>query len=313
MAARVGLGAEPVLVAGVGQSALAEARAAGLQAALAAKAGLGDTPAKLVVVFAARRQVVPELVAGVGEVFDAKLIHGGEGYSPVSGAGNFTDQGHNIANGVAVLALGGALEVTVATDAVRPDDKAERFVLNGQRLGEQLKPAASKPAKGRLLFTFGNQHVGDNQPMVGGLLKALGENLPAVGAANGGPTAKEIVAGKIVTGVNVVVLLRGEFTLGVAMATPGGDLVAKTGDALKTACAARTGTPALVLMFNCGGRRGELVKQQKLADEFAKMKELVPTAPLFGLYGGGEVVTERCGVAAKGVGYSVATAALFGE
>lgn len=292
------------LVCGTGQSSLADPKAAGVEAALQAKAALGATAPKLVVVFAARKQVGPELVAGVATAFDKAIIYGCEGYSSVTAAGNFSDQGHTIANGVSVLALGGVSEFTVVSDAV----EGKGFAASGKRIGEQLK---GKP--GKLIFTFGNQHVGDNQPFVAGLLETLGATIPVVGAAAGGATAKEIVKGEIVTGVNVAVLMNGAFRVGVGLAGGNGDLVAKSDQSLRAALKDTATAPALMLVFDCGGRRGELVKQKKIADEFAAMKKLVPTAPIFGFYGGGEIGTDSTTACSKGVGFSVAAAALFVE
>jgi hypothetical protein len=301
-----------VLACGTGQSALPDARLAGAEAAHLAQAALGGAAPKLVVVFAARRMVGAELVAGVAEVFDRSLVYGGEGYAPVTAAGNFPDQGHTITSGVAVLALGGGVDVHTVVEAVRPESGQNAFAACGQRLGEQLR-AARQSAPSRLILTFGNQHVGDNQPLVEGLLKALGTTVPIVGAAAGGSDAKEIVQGTVTNGVNVAVLLQGNFKLGVGLSGGGTNLVANTEQALTAACKAQPGKPALALVFDCGGRRGDLVQQKKIADEFTVMKKVVPEAPIFGFYGGGEIGTTDAAVPSRGVGFHVAAAALFTE
>ena len=97
----------PALLSGIGQSAAETPLAAGTEAALGAKTALGATPPKIVVVFAARKFLVPELIQGVAASFDKALIYGCERYSPITAAGNFADQGHTISHGVAVMALGG--------------------------------------------------------------------------------------------------------------------------------------------------------------------------------------------------------------
>lgn len=301
------------LVAGTGASTLADARAAGTEAAKRARIALGDEAPKLVVVFAARRQLTPELVDGVAEVFDKALISGCEGYAPLSAAGNFADQGHEIKSGVTVLALGGEVGVKVVADIVRQEDGKDGFAACGRRIGEQLKAAVTAASGSKLIFTFGNQHVGSNQPFVEGLLKALGVNVPVVGAAAGDGSAREIVQGKLVTGANVAVLISGNFKLGVGLSGGNGDLVAKADESLTKAVKAQPGKPALLLVFDCGGRRGELFKQKKLADELATMRSIVPDVPLFGFYGGGEIGTAALSEPARGVGFSVASAALFAE
>lgn len=305
--------ASRALVAGTGASTLADPKAAGTEAAKLAKAALGGESPKLVVVFAARKQLTPDLVSGVAEVFEKALISGCEGYAPLSAAGNFADQGHEIKSGVAVLALGGKADVKLVADVVRKEDGKSGFTMCGQRIGEQLKTAVAATSGSKLIFTFGNQHVGSNQPFVEALLKALGSNVPVVGAAAGGGSAKEIVKGDLVTGANVAVLISGNFRLGLGLCGGNGDLVAKADESLTKAVKAQPGKPALVLVFDCGGRRGELFKQKKLADEFARMQAIAPEVPLFGFYGGGEIGTATLTESAKGVGFSVASAALFAE
>jgi hypothetical protein len=301
------------LVAGTGASTLADARAAGAEAASRARTALGDEAPKLVVVFAARSQLTPELVDGVAEVFDKTLITGCEGYAPLTAAGNFADQGHEIKSGVAVLALGGEVGVKVVADIVRPEDGKDGFAACGRRIGGQLQPAVAAASGGKLIFTFGNQHVGSNQPFVEGLFQALGTNVPVVGAAAGDGGAKEIVRGKVVTGVNVAVLLSGNFKLGVGLSGGNGDLVAKADESLTKAVKAQPGKPAMLLVFDCGGRRGDLFKQKKLADELAAMRNIASGVPLFGFYGGGEIGMAALTEPAQGVGFSVACAALFAE
>jgi|GEM_PF-3272814 len=118
-------------VCGTGQSSLANPKSDEAEAVRQARAALGASPSKLVVVFAARKQVGPDLVAGVATSFDKATLYGHEGYSPVTAAGNFPDGEHTIANVVAVLALGSSTEVTAVSDTVE---------------GNGLPPAASASA-----------------------------------------------------------------------------------------------------------------------------------------------------------------------
>jgi len=306
----VACAAEKIAV-GVGSSANEEAKVAGEEAAHMARDLLGGKDAKIVIVFSARRQLCPELVGGIALVFDKNIIYGCEGYSPLTLAGNFADQGHDIKNGVAVMALGGDVRVTAVSDRViKSDDRRKSFSECGKRIGEQLKAAVDVDAHGRIIVTFGNQHAGDNAPFVEGLTGVAGNGVPVVGAAAGGDGAKEIVKGEIVTGVNVAVVLTGAFNVGVGLAGGGGDLVKKTEESMSAALKAAGGTPVIGMVFDCGGRRGELVKQQKIAEEYEVMQRLAGVTPIFGFYGGGEIGTASCGTAAKGVGFSVATAVL---
>ena len=304
------VGAEtPALLSGIGQSAAETPLAAGTEAALSAKTALGATSPKIVVVFASRKFLVPELIQGVAASFDKALIYGCEGYSPITAAGNFADQGHTITHGVAVMALGGSATVTVATDTVATGKDKARFTASGARLAKGLVRDPAAP--GAIILSFGNQHVGDNQLLVDGLWPALGSQIHLLGVAAGGDAAKEIVRGEIVSGTNVALLIQGDFTVGTGLA--GGNkeqTVAKATEALTAAQAGKADKPAdLVLVFDCGGRRGTLVKAQQIAPEFAAIRSATGESPLFGFYGGGEI--GMLDGKPTGVGYHVSAAALW--
>lgn len=302
------------LIIGVGSSANESPKLAGEEAAKKAKDGFGGKDAGIVVVFSARRQLCQELVDGVASVFDKKLVYGCEGYSPVSLDGNFAEQGHDIRKGVAVMAIGGNVKITSASARIeKSEDRKKDFEAGGKRIGEQLKSAVDMDAKGKVMVTFGNQHAGDNERFVAGLTGVIGHGVPVVGAAAGGDGAKEIVKGEIVSGVNIAVVLAGDFNVGVGLAGGGGDLVAKTEESMTAALKAAGGRPVIGMVFDCGGRRGELVKQQKIAAEYEVMKKLAGTTAIIGFYGGGEIGTPAVGSEPKGVGFSVATAVLSVE
>ena len=302
------------LTVGVGSSANDNARSAGEEAARSARAALGTGEAKLVLVFAARKQVGAELVAGVASQFDKALIYGCEGYAPVTAAGNFPAQGHTIKSGVAVLALGGEFTMTVATAAVaKTTDRQQGFAECGRKIGEQLKPALGAPTAGRVILTFGNQHVGTNQPFVAGVTELVGSGIPVVGAAAGGDAAQEIIRGELVKGWNVAILLTGKFTVGTGLAGGKGDLVGKADEAMAAAMTAAGNRPVLGLVFDCGGRRGDLVKQGKITAEYEAIKKRAGNVPFFGFYGGGEIGVPAAGAAAQGVGFSAAMAVLSVE
>jgi hypothetical protein len=304
--------AESPLAVGVGQSSEPDARKAGAAAALAAKTALGATPAKLVVVFAARRQLDTNLVAGVASHFDKTIITGCEGYSPLTPVSNFADQGHSIKSGIAVMALGGAATIRVVSADVGDikGNRKQAFLDNGRTLGAALKSSLATAPQGRVILTFGNQHVGDNQGFVDGLREAAGSPTIVVGAAAGGPDAREIIRGEVVRGHNVAILLAGDFKVGTGLADGKQDLVGVTRNALTKALETAEGTPVLGLVFDCGGRRGELIKQGILAAEHQAIQKLLGKAPFFGFYGGGEIGTAAAGEAPRGVGFSVAAAVI---
>ncbi|MEI6646151.1 MAG: FIST N-terminal domain-containing protein [bacterium] len=297
---------------GTGCSEAKNAKEAGAEAAARAKAAWGEGTPKIVIVFAARSLVKQELVDGVAQYFDKALIYGCEGYSPVTTVGNFAELGHTIPHGVVVLALGGEVSMTVASEpVVAGSDKKAAFSSNGEKLGVALKSAVEAAKQSRLVISFGNQHVGDNQPFMDGFYKGTGVVLPVVGAAAGGQGSKEIVKGEIVTGVNVAILLAGNFKLGVGLAGGNDKLAAKATDAFTSATKEHGSKPIVAFVFDCGGRRGNMFKQKELADEFLFMKKMVPEASIFGFYGGGEIGTVALDQPSKGVGFHIAVATIY--
>lgn len=303
------IAADKAVIGGVGHSVQMDAKAAGAEAATAAKAALGVTAPRVVIVFAARKQLGPELVEGVASIFDKDLITGCEGYAPLTRLGNAADQPHNADHAVAVLALGGTATFTVAGEAVTAKGK-DGFADCGRRLGTALAPALRNDG-GQVILTFGNQHVGDNQPFVEALAAALGRPVPVVGAAAGGGGAKEILKGAVVTGTNIAILIQGAFTTGTGLAGGPGDLVAKAGRSVDAALMAGNGRiPDLTLVFDCGGRRGELVKARTIAAELEAITARTKESPLCGFYGGGEIGMADA-TTPKGVGFSVATAMIW--
>lgn len=309
--ASTNLTAAPIIATGIGQSQAQDPATAGQEAARQAKLGLGDTAAKIVIVFAARPQLNAQLVEGLGQVFDSSLIYGCEGYAPLSPYGNFADKGHAIDAGVSVLALGGDVAITPVSATTTGPGKHHEC---GRTIGQLLTEACQAGSQGKLMVTFGDQHVGDNQPYVDGIHTVIDKTIPIVGSAAGTGEAKEIVRGKIVDHTNVAILISGDFKVQVATNGGGGDLVAKTQSSMSTAFAEIAGmTPRLAFIFNCGGRRGEMVKQKTITHEFEAMKQETNSCPFFGFYGGGEIGPVTTGQPSQGVGFNVAVAALWAE
>lgn len=312
MVALCGLTHAQALKVGTGISENQDARMAGNEAAAQAKQAFGEGSPKIVIVFAARSQVKPELVEGVAQHFDKALIYGCEGYSPVTQAGNFAGRGHTIPQGVAVMALGGEVAVTAVSAPVQPGaNKKAMFVACGEQLGAALKEPLAAAKQNKIVLTFGNQHVGDNQPLMDGFYKGIGAVIPVVGAAAGGQGSKEIVKGEVHTGVNIAVLIAGHFKLGVGLAGGNDDLAGKATEAFTHATKTHGKKPAVAFVFDCGGRRGNMAKQNILAAEHQNMKSVVPETPFFGFYGGGEIGTEALDKPSKGIGFHIVVATLY--
>jgi hypothetical protein len=307
--AQTAMAGEPLKV-GTGLSGSADAEEAGRVAATAAKTQLGETPPKAVIVFAGRKQLTPELLKGVGSVFKAGMIYGCEGYGPLTSQGNLDAK--KDADGVAVLAVGGDISVATVNEKVAGKEPQD-FVACGEAIGRKLEALNDPKLPGKVILTFGNQHVGDNAHYVKGLTSVLGHDIMLVGAAAGDGEAKEIVAGNIVQGENVCVLIQGDFTVKSAVETGQGKdgLIASAGKAMTSAFQADQ-KPLLVFIFDCGGRRGDLLANEVLDDEHAVMKKVAGEVPLFGFYGGGEIGTPN-GKAPVGVGYHIATCVIHAD
>jgi hypothetical protein len=295
---------------GTGISGDTDGAKAGAAAAQKAKAGIGKVTPKLIVVFAGRKQLTPAMVDAVATVFDKQLIYGCEGYSPLTDQSNLHQQGHS-ADGVAVLALGGDVTVTVASGSTKvPGGR----VKGGEAIGAALKAAALAAEDGKFLLTFGDQHVGkDNKDLVQGLQNQLGKKLLMVGAAAGGGHAKEIVAGKIVTDTNIGILIAGAFKTSAAMSGDKKDFAETCKTVMTKAVGDKKDKVKLAFVFDCGGRRGGMVQQKALKKEFDYMKASLGEAPFFGFYGGGEVGAKDNHSPSQGVGYSIATAVILAK
>lgn len=297
---------------GIGMSSLDDPYKAGEEAARIAKKALGGVDAKIVVVAAAIDLTRPELVDGVASQFPKDIIYGCQVASPLTVHGNYPDfQTIDSPLGVAVWALGGDIEVTPGVQATDPDAE-DPYYEAGIALGEYFKPLYEKSTRpGNIMVTFGDQYNGSNKDFASGLNDGLEEVYPIIGAAAGNITAKVIVKGEIVTGVNVGFLLSGDFKLGMAM--NGGTHTPETADkTLKEALEQGDGEePFFALIFNCRRRRQGMIDAKQLGEEHMRIKENLPNIDFFGFYGPGEIGTEKNGEKSRGVGFTVVTAVFF--
>ena len=296
--------ASQALVCGTGMSMSTDARAAGVEAAGQAKRALGGEKPKVVLVHhsGALFKGYAQVLEGVTSMFDPSIVHGCGAYAAVTHESN---NAH-----VSVLALGGDIQVNVAQakTAGKDDD-----VPCGRRLGEALKQAAATKATGRVLVLFGDCHIPRNDQVVTGLRRVLGDTFPIIGAA--AYKGDIYVQGKRVRGSNLGLLITGRFTCGFAlkkdMSRDG--LVRSARDCVREAIGQRKGRVALVLVFDCGGRRGAMLKHKNFPQELEAMKAAAGTAAIFGFYGSGEMGCTQTGTPAKGVGYHIAACAISVE
>lgn len=299
---------------GVGSSALVDPYAAGDEAASRARAKLKGG-AKFVMVVAAEQQITQALVDGVAKHFPREIIHGGQATSPLTREGNFPEFGSlDIPAGVAVWALGGDADIAFAhTETKSPVVSTEDVYYEaGTLLAAELRRfIESSRRPGRLVVTWGDQYTGSNTSFVRGLNEGLGAPCPVAGAASGNVTAKEIIAGEIVTGVNAALAVAGDFRLGQSMGG-GAHAPATAGRIVGEAVAAGGGgEPFFALVFNCRRRRRIMIDSGELAEELEAVNARLPGVDYFGYYGPGEVGSAATGEPAQGMGFTVSATAFF--
>ena len=312
--ARSGEGnAPPGWRSGVGISDLANAEAAGDAAAKQAKDMLDGSPAKFVMITAAIPLVTPELIAGVAKHFDRDLIYGCQVASPLVAETNFPDSVEiDSAVGVSVWAVGGDANVTIATQ-LTDENNDNPYFASGSQLAAQLRSKIEGSKRpGKVIVTFGDQYNGSNIDFAKGMNDGFGDvYYPIVGGAAGNITAKVIAKGEITTGINVAMLLEGDFFIGQAM--NGGTHTPQTADkTLATAIAEGKGAkPFFALIFNCRRRRTGMIERNQLDKELDVIKNRLPGINFFGFYGPGEIGAPARGRPAKGAGFTVVTAVFF--
>ncbi|MEE8451262.1 MAG: FIST N-terminal domain-containing protein [Thermoguttaceae bacterium] len=295
--------AKPALVSGNGYSDLKDAKQAGAEAAAKAKAKLGKTDAKLVLVFdqvPANPEAKAQMLEGIGSVFDASIVYGCSSYAPIT-----QDSNTGI---VAVLAIGGDIEVVPAVANLEGGHAG-----CGTRIGQSLKAGGVSQADGTLVMLFGSCHVNKNDALVKGVCGVLGEKFPVAGAA---ASKGEFVyyQGKVTKEKsNVGIAIKGDFKCSFAAGNaPGNDKEAVIAVAGKAAIqAVGDDKPLLTFAFDCGGRRGQMGGE--IDRELALIKGAIGDTPLFGFYGSGETGPKDNDSAPQGVGYHVFICVISGK
>jgi hypothetical protein len=163
------------------------------------------------------------------------------------------------------------------------------------------------------MILFGSCHVPADDQLVAGVRAELGDKYPVVGAAASGSTLV-YYQGKAMKDINVGLVLRGNFRCSFATKEGEGEdkekLVASARNAVTEVCKARENgaSAALVLVFDCGGRRNWL--GDKLQAEFDEMKKASGGAKMFGFYGSGEIGPADNNSPSRGVGYHIVACAI---
>jgi hypothetical protein len=288
---------------GNGHSMLTDGVEAGHEAATKAKAALGETEAKVVLVFDSIEGGVEgkeAMLKGVASVFDASIVYGCSAYAPIT-------QDCNTGT-VAVLALGGDVRIAPAVA-----DLEGGHEVCGKKIGEALKAVAVPEDAGRVVLLFGACHVPKNNDLVGGVCSVLGEKFPVAGAAAKGDLL--YCQGEVLPQSNLGLMLIGDFTCGFASKNAPADekdrVIAVAGEAAAQAVGDKKDDATLVLAFDCGGRRGQMGGE--VDRELAGICAAIGDAPLFGFYGSGETGPADNDSPPRGVGYHIVICAILGK
>jgi len=302
MVAASGVGYGQALLSGNGYSKLDDPQKAGTEAAANAKAALGSQDAKVVLVFDSVGNGVAgkeAMLEGVTSVFDASIVYGCSAYAPIT-------QDCNTGT-VGVLALGGNIKAVPAMADLEGGHEA-----CGKRIGAALKTAAAD-SSGKVVLLFGACHVPANDKLVGGVSSVLGEKFPIAGGAAKGDLL--YCKGKVYPTHNLGLLLKGNFKCGFSAKNAPGNkkdlVIAAAGEAARQALGNAKDKAALVLAFDCGGRRGQMGGE--IDKELALITDAIGKTPLFGFYGSGETGPKDNDSPARGVGYHIVICAILAE
>ena len=293
--------AEKPIFAGNGYSELKDPQKAGAEAAGKAKAALGDRAAKLVLVFdsvGGGAEGKQKMLEGVASVFDSSIVYGCSAYAPIT-------QDCNTGT-VGVLAVGGDLRVVPAVARVEGDHEA-----CGKKIGKSLKAAGAPESTGRLVLLMGACHVPKNDELVRGLSSVLGPKFPVAGGA----AFRDFLyhKGKVVLDSNMGLLLTGNFKCSFSAKGAQGEkkerVIAVAGEAAREAVGRQKDRAGLVMVMNCGGRRGNMGGD--VDKELQLIRKAVGGAPMFGFYGSGEIGPKDNNSPPRGVGYHIIICAIF--
>jgi len=296
---------------GVGLSDEGGPEAAAAAACLAAQRAIAPAQARGLLICDNFEGEHAAVLTGACSVADASIVHGAVTFSQFSHDGAPADKS------VGALAIGGN-DVQVTAQAVA--DIRDREEASGVELGKRLAPAVENAQGSKVLILIGDCHVPRNEQLLQGVQDVLGDTLPIVGcSAKLAPDVCVYHAGELVEGGTIGVLVSGKFRLGLASASVGW----RKGTSQQIASSAGAGvtavmddlqaTPDLILGFNCGGRRGLLLKDDptRVAGELDEIRRVLPEGvPLLTMYGSGEMGHVHRDEAATAVGFHIMLCAI---
>lgn len=268
--------------------------AAGKAAAEALQKAMGDTAIKAVVMSECfeDREYKEKLLKGVCQVLPREKIVGAATY------GSFTQAGCTDFDAVCLLGIGGK-GVKVSSRIVKNMGTSKLTFEKDQDLirerlhaaGEKLVGKLERHDDDRLLILLADAHSPKVQYLVEGAQKRVGKDFPITGGCANKNAGQTFVYfhGEMFNDAAVALMLSGNFHVALAgrMANEEQAVIQTAAEGAEEVLKKAKGDPAVVLSFNCAGRRSKLKEYE---DELAAMQGVLGNEmTLFGCYCAGEI------------------------
>jgi hypothetical protein len=233
-----------------------------------------------------------QLLAGVCSVVGSDVVFGGATY------GSFTQQGCAGFDSVCLLGIGGdgiGVSASLVTEmgtaqltvAEHQAEITERLHVAGKTLGDKLQ----RSELDKLLILIPDAHSPKNQFLVEGAQQVFGGQFPVTGGSANKNAGQTFVyyRGKLYRDSAVALLLSGNFQVSMSgrLAKDKEAVIRTAAEGAADAFSKATGTPLVVLAYDCAGRRGKL---DSVVEELQAVQKSIGTqVPLFGCYNAGEI------------------------
>ncbi len=268
--------------------------AAGKAAAKALQKAMGNTAIKAVVMSECfeDREYKEKLLKGVCQVLPKDKVVGAATY------GSFTQAGCTDFDAVCLLGIGGK-DVKVSAQIVENMGTSKLTFEKDQDLirerlhaaGEKLVGEHDRQDDDQLLILLADAHSPKVQYLVEGVQKGVGKDFPITGGCANKNAGQTFVYfnGQMVDDAAVALMLSGKFHVALSgrMANEEQAVIQTAAEGAEEVLKKAKGDPAVVLSFNCAGRRSKLKEYE---DELAAMQGVLGNEmALFGCYCAGEI------------------------
>ena len=268
--------------------------AAGKAAAEALQKAMGDTAIKAVVMSECfeDREAKAKLLEGVCQVLPKEKIVGAATY------GSFSQAGCTDFDAVCLLGIGGK-GVKASSQIVKNMGTSKLTFEKDQDLirerlhaaGEKLVGKLERHDDDRLLILLADAHSPKVQYLVEGAQKGVGKDFPITGGCANKNAGQTFVyfRGQMVDDAAVALMLSGNFRVALSgrMANEEQAVIQTAAEGAAEVVERIESPPAVVLSFNCAGRRSKLKEYE---DELTAMQDVLgKETPLFGCYCAGEI------------------------